>query len=136
MQVTGSTFLVSGGASGLGGACVRLLGGAGANVVIVDLNKDAGERLAAELGGRARFAAADVTDDAGVRGAVDLAVSSFGGLHGAVACAGIAVAERILGKNGPHPLAAFAKVVTVNLVGSFNVLRLAAEAMAKNAPNA
>jgi NAD(P)-dependent dehydrogenase (short-subunit alcohol dehydrogenase family) len=136
MQIAGSTFLVSGGASGLGGACVRLLAGAGGNVVIADLNKQTGEALAAELGGRARFAAADVTDEAGVRGAVDLAVSSFGGLHGAITCAGIAVAERVLGKNGPHPLATFVKVVTVNLVGSFNVLRLAAEAMAKNAPNA
>jgi NAD(P)-dependent dehydrogenase (short-subunit alcohol dehydrogenase family) len=133
MQIQGSTFLVSGGASGLGAACVRLLAGAGGNVVIADLNKGAGERLAADLGGRARFAPADVTDEAGVRAAVGLAVSSFGGLHGAVACAGIGVAERILGKSGPHPLAAFARVITVNLVGTFNLLRLAAEAMAQNA---
>jgi NAD(P)-dependent dehydrogenase (short-subunit alcohol dehydrogenase family) len=136
MQVQGNTFLVSGGASGLGAACVRLFASAGGNVVIADLNKDAGERLAAELGGRARFALADVTDEASVRNAVGLAVSSFGGLHGAVACAGIAIAERILGKAGPHPLGSFAKVITVNLVGTFNVLRLAAEAMTKNASNA
>src|SRR5579884_3897151 len=122
MQIAGSTFLVSGGASGLGAACVRLFAAAGGNVVIADLNRDAGERLAAELGPRARFAPTDVTDEAGVRGAVGLAVSSFGGLHGAVACAGIAVAERLLGKNGPHPLASFAKVVGVNLVGTFNLL--------------
>jgi NAD(P)-dependent dehydrogenase (short-subunit alcohol dehydrogenase family) len=134
MQVAGSTFLVSGGASGLGAACVRALAAAGGNVVIADLNAAAGEALAAGLGGRARFAPADVTDEAGVRAAVGLAVSSFGGLHGAVTCAGIAIAERVLGKTGPHPLAAFAKVVSVNLVGSFNVLRLAADAMAKNAP--
>jgi NAD(P)-dependent dehydrogenase (short-subunit alcohol dehydrogenase family) len=132
MQVAGSTFLISGGASGLGAACARTLAAAGGNVVIADLNKDAGERLAAELGGRARFAPADVTDEAGVRAAVGLAASSFGALHGAVACAGIAIAERVLGKTGPHPLAAFAKVVAVNLVGTFNVLRLAADAMAKN----
>ncbi len=134
MQVAGHTFLVSGGASGLGAACVRLLAGAGGNVVIADLNKDGGERLAAELGGRTRFALADVTDETSVRNAVALARSSFGALHGAIACAGIAVAERILGKNGPHPLASFAQVVTVNLVGSFNLLRLAAEAMANNPP--
>jgi NAD(P)-dependent dehydrogenase (short-subunit alcohol dehydrogenase family) len=133
MQFAGSTFLVTGGASGLGAACVRTFAGAGGNVVIADLNRAGGERLTAELGGRARFALTDVTDEASVRGAVALAESSFGGLHGAVACAGIAVAERILGKNGPHPLATFAKVVTVNLVGTFNLLRLAAEAMAKNA---
>ncbi len=136
MQVAGSTFLVSGGASGLGAACVRTLAGAGGNVVIADLNRDGGERLAAELGGRARFALTDVTDETSVRGAVGLALSAFGGLHGAVACAGIAVAERLLGKNGPHPLATFAKVVTVNLVGTFNLLRLAAEAMARNAAGA
>jgi NAD(P)-dependent dehydrogenase (short-subunit alcohol dehydrogenase family) len=136
MQVPGSTFLVSGGASGLGAACVRLIAGAGGNVVIADLNRDAGERLAAELGRHARFALTDVTDEAGVRNAVNLAVSSFGGLHGAVACAGVAIAERVLGKNGPHPLASFAKVITVNLVGTFNLLRLAAEAMAKNQPTA
>jgi NAD(P)-dependent dehydrogenase (short-subunit alcohol dehydrogenase family) len=134
MQIPGSTFLVSGGASGLGAACARLFAGAGGNVVIADLNRDAGERLAAELGGGARFALTDVTDEASVQNAVNLAVSSFGALHGAVACAGIAIAERILGKAGPHPLASFAKVITVNLVGTFNVLRLAAEAMAKNAP--
>jgi NAD(P)-dependent dehydrogenase (short-subunit alcohol dehydrogenase family) len=135
MQIQGSTFLVSGGASGLGAACVRTLAAAGGQVMIADLNKDGGEHLAAELGGRARFAVTDVTDEASVRNAVGLAVASFGSLHGAVACAGIAVAERLLGKNGPHPLATFAKVVTVNLIGTFNLLRLAAEAMAKNAPN-
>jgi NAD(P)-dependent dehydrogenase (short-subunit alcohol dehydrogenase family) len=136
MQVPGSTFLVSGGASGLGAACARLFAGAGGNVVIADLNKDGGERLAAELGNRARFAVTDVTDEASMRKAVQLAVSSFGTLHGAVACAGIAIAERVLGKTGPHPLATFAKVIHVNLIGTFNLLRLAAEAMAHNAPNA
>jgi NAD(P)-dependent dehydrogenase (short-subunit alcohol dehydrogenase family) len=134
MQVQGHTFLVSGGASGLGAACVRLLAGAGGNVVIADVNRDGGERLATELGNHARFALTDVTDETSVRSAVALAVSSFGALHGAIACAGIAIAERILGKNGPHPLASFGRVVTVNLIGSFNVLRLAAEAMANNVP--
>src|SRR5262249_47377377 len=108
----------------------------GGRVVIADLNRDAGERLAAELGPRVRFAATDVTDEGSLRAAVDEAITQFGGMHGAGACAGVAIAERILGKNGPHPLASFAKVITVNLVGTFNLLRLAAEAMAKNTPNA
>jgi NAD(P)-dependent dehydrogenase (short-subunit alcohol dehydrogenase family) len=136
MQIADGVFLVSGGASGLGAACVRLLHSLGGRVVVADLNRDAGERLAAELGERAAFALTDVTDEASVRQAVDRAVGTFGGLHGAVACAGIATAERILGKDGPHPLASFARVVTVNLAGTFNVLRLAAEAMAKGAPSA
>ncbi len=135
MKLSESTFLVSGGASGLGAACVHRLAAAGGNVVIADLNQDAGDRLAAELGPRVRFARTDVTDETTVRAAVNLAVSSFGGLHGAVACAGIATAERILGKSGPMPLAAFTKTITINLIGTFNVLRLAAEAMAKGAPN-
>ena len=136
MEIPGRTFLISGGASGLGAACARTLAGAGGNVILADLNRDAGERLAAELGQRARFQATDVTDEVSVRAAVQAAVQHFGGLHGSIQCAGIAVAERILGKAGPHPLAAFSKVIGVNLIGSFNVLRLAAEAMARNEPTA
>jgi NAD(P)-dependent dehydrogenase (short-subunit alcohol dehydrogenase family) len=136
MEVAGHTFLISGGASGLGAACARTLAGAGGNVLLADLNRDAGERLAGELGPRARFQATDVTDEASVRAAVQAAVQHFGGLHGSIQCAGIAIAERILGKAGPHPLAAFSKVIGVNLIGTFNVLRLAAEAMARNEPTA
>ncbi len=136
MQVTGSTFLISGGASGLGAACARLLHGAGANVVLADLNRDAGERLATELGQHARFAATDVTDETSVRAAVETAVKAFGSLHGSVQCAGIGLVERVLGKSGPHSLASFARVITVNLVGTFNVIRLAAEAISRNEPNA
>jgi NAD(P)-dependent dehydrogenase (short-subunit alcohol dehydrogenase family) len=136
MQVSGRTFLISGGASGLGAACARTLAGAGGNVVMADLNRDAGERLTAELGPRARFQPTDVTDEAGVRAAVEAAVRHFGALHGSIQCAGIAVIERILGKSGPHQLASFAKVIGVNLIGTFNVLRLAAEAMARNEPGA
>src|SRR5947209_1518062 len=134
MQVADHTFLVSGGGSGLGAACARLLAAGGANVVVADLNRPAGEALAAELGGRARFAATDVTDEAAVRGAVDAAVRAFGALHGAVNCAGIALAERVLGKAGPHGLEAFTRVIRVNLIGTFNVLRLAASAIATAAP--
>jgi len=136
MDIHGRTFLISGGGSGLGAATARMLAEAGAHVLIADVNRAAGEAVAAELGERARFAATDVTDEASVQAAVGTAVEAFGGLHGAVNCAGIAIAERALGKNGPHPLGPFTKVVMVNLVGSFNVIRLAAAAMAQNEPAA
>jgi NAD(P)-dependent dehydrogenase (short-subunit alcohol dehydrogenase family) len=110
-----------------------MLTGAGSNVVIADLNRDAGEKLAADLGRRARFVHADITDEASVQNAVASAVQSFGSLHGAVSCAGIGLAERVLGKAGPHDLAAFTRVIRVNLIGTFNVTRLAAGAIA-NAP--
>jgi NAD(P)-dependent dehydrogenase (short-subunit alcohol dehydrogenase family) len=136
MNVSGSSALVSGGSSGLGGACVRLLAENGANVAILDVNQQAGEKLAADLGERVRFVKTDVTDEQSVKQAVDAAVKTFGGLQIAVQCAGIAIAEKLLGKNGPHSLASFSKVIAINLVGTFNVIRLAAEAMARNAPNA
>src|SRR5438270_231405 len=134
MQIAGHTFLVSGGSSGLGAACVRVLAGAGANVVIADVNDAAGAKLTSELGGNARFAHTEVTDEARVRAAVELACHAFGGLHGAIQCAGIVLAERVLGKAGPHPLEHFVRVIQVNLVGTFNVVRLAAQAMSNNKP--
>jgi NAD(P)-dependent dehydrogenase (short-subunit alcohol dehydrogenase family) len=136
MNINGNAFLVSGGSSGLGAACVRLLATAGANVVIADLDRDKGEALATELTPRVRFVATDVTDEASVQHAVNTAVQAFGGLQGAIQCAGIGLAERLLGKSGPHPLASFTKVITVNLVGTFNVMRLAAAAMSQGRPNA
>jgi len=136
MQIPNSTFLVSGGSSGLGGACVCMLATAGAKVVIADVNKEGGEALAAELGPHVRFVRTDVTDEASVQNAVNLAVSTFGGLQGAVLCAGIAPPEKVLGKSGPHSLAAFTKVINVNLIGTFNVLRLAANAMTQSPPSA
>jgi NAD(P)-dependent dehydrogenase (short-subunit alcohol dehydrogenase family) len=134
MQIAGHTFLVSGGSSGLGAACVRMLAGAGGNVVIADINAAAGDKFAAELGARVRFAATEVTDETRVRAAVALACQAFGGLHGAIQCAGIVLAERVLCKTGPHPLDHFNRVIQINLVGTFNVLRLAAEAMSNNKP--
>ena len=134
MQIPGNTFLVTGGSSGLGAACVRTFAEAGGNVVIADVK--AGEALAAELGPRARFVPTDVTDEAAVSAAIRAAVEGFGGLHGVVNCAGVGVAEKVLGKNGPHPLALFAKVIQINLVGTFNVIRLAAAAMSQAAPTA
>ncbi|MCP4362430.1 MAG: 3-hydroxyacyl-CoA dehydrogenase [Chloroflexi bacterium] len=136
MQILNHTFLVSGGSSGLGAACARLLAGNGANVVIADLNEEAGNQLAAELGTQSRFVQADVTNENDVTTAVATATNEFGGLHGAINCAGIAIAVKVLGRDGrPHDLAAFSKVIQVNLIGSFNVIRLAAVAMAEGEPN-
>jgi NAD(P)-dependent dehydrogenase (short-subunit alcohol dehydrogenase family) len=136
MQVENSTFLISGGGSGLGAACARRLAGAGANVVIADINPAAGESVAGAIGARARFVRVDVTDEASVTTALETAHSTFGGLQGAINCAGIAIAEKVLGKEGPHALDRFTRVVMVNLVGTFNVIRLASAAMAQGTPTA
>jgi NAD(P)-dependent dehydrogenase (short-subunit alcohol dehydrogenase family) len=135
MQIAGSVALVTGGASGLGEATVRRLVGAGGRAVILDRPGSAGEALAAEIGAGAAFAPADVTSEADVERAVGVAVERFGALHVAVNCAGIGAAMKTFGKQGPMPLALFAKVIEVNLIGTFNVARLAAAAMARNAPN-
>lgn len=136
MQFANHTFLISGGGSGLGAATARLFAASGANVMLADINSEQGAKLAAELGRQARFVKTDVTDEAAVQNAVNTAVSAFGALHGAVNCAGVAPAERVLGKNGPHNYDNFKRAVAINLFGTFNVIRLAAEAMAKNQPNA
>jgi NAD(P)-dependent dehydrogenase (short-subunit alcohol dehydrogenase family) len=128
MQLSGRTFLVTGGSSGLGAACVHEFAGAGANVVICDLS-EGGAALAQQLGPTVRFARTDVADEAQVGAAIALAQEAFGGLHGAINCAGIATAERAIGRDGPQPLAHFTKVVTVNLIGTFNVVRLVAAKM-------
>lgn len=124
--------MVSGGASGLGAACATEFSKAGANVVICDVS-ERGKELASELGDRVRFARTDVTDSAQVQAAVDLAATTFGGLHGAINCAGIATAERVIGREGPLPLERFSKVITVNLIGTFNVIRVAAAKMIERA---
>ena len=136
MHLGEQTFLITGGASGLGAASARRFAAAGARVVLADLNQSAGERLAGEIGENVRFAKMDVTEEASVQRAVDLTLGAFGALHGAINCAGIGVAQRTLGREGPHPLADFVRVVTVNLIGTFNVIRLAAAAMARGEPNA
>ncbi len=128
MQLDGKTFIVSGGSSGLGAACVTEFARGGANVVICDIS-DRGADLARELGDSVRFAKTDVTNSDQVQSAVNLAAETFGGLHGAINCAGIATAERVIGREGPLPLERFSKVITVNLIGSFNVIRLAAAKM-------
>ena len=133
MDIQGKTALITGGASGLGAATARMIRGAGGNVVIVDLNEGAGQSVAAELGGR--FVKADVSDPAQTQAAVQMAVEWYGGLHFAVNCAGIGDPEKVLGKEGPASLERFARVIRVNLIGTFNVCRLAAAAIAKNEPN-
>lgn len=130
MDIASHTFLISGGSSGLGAACVRRLVGHGANVVIADLS-DAGQALAESLGSQAAFARTDVTSEADVRRAIDLAQQQFGGLHGAVTCAGILQSERVIGRDGAASLDAFQRVISINLIGTFNVVRLAAELIAK-----
>jgi NAD(P)-dependent dehydrogenase (short-subunit alcohol dehydrogenase family) len=136
MQIRDRTFLITGGSSGLGAACALRLADRGGKVVVADLNEELGRRLASDLGQSARFARTDVTDAASVEAAIDLARSTFGGLQGAINCAGILLAQRVLGKEGPHDLAVFAKVIQVNLIGTFNVIRLAAAAIAQGEPDA
>ncbi|HXG41153.1 MAG TPA: 3-hydroxyacyl-CoA dehydrogenase [Dehalococcoidia bacterium] len=136
MELDGVVTLVTGGASGLGEATVRRLLGAGSRVVIVDRDVARGEALARELGEVALFAQADITDEASTAAAIEKAVS-LGPLRAVVHCAGIGWAGRVLGRDGtPHDLGRFRMVIEVNLVGTFNVLRLAAAAMAKNEPTA
>ena len=135
MDPNGSSFIVTGGASGLGAATVRALAAAGARVVVADLREDDGRALAAEVGDGARFVRTDVTDEASATSAVQQAVGTFGALHGLVNCAGIVHGEKVVGREGPHTLAGFRRAVEINLVGTFNMTRLAADAMAKGAPN-
>jgi NAD(P)-dependent dehydrogenase (short-subunit alcohol dehydrogenase family) len=137
MDLQGRTFLVTGGASGLGGAAVRRLVAGGGNAVIADINTEVGEQLAAELGERARFIKVDVTSEKDVQAAVELARTAFGGLHGLVNCAGVAIVGKVLDRdNNPHSLDLFARGIQVNLIGSFNCIRLAAQAMTANQPDA
>ena len=136
MQAANSTFIVTGGASGLGAGAARRLVAAGASVMIADLNASAGEALANELGPKATFVATDVTSEDSAKAAIGTAVKQFGALNGLVNCAGILGASRIVGRDGPHDLALFQRVIQVNLVGTFNMLRLAAASMSSNPPDA
>jgi NAD(P)-dependent dehydrogenase (short-subunit alcohol dehydrogenase family) len=132
MQIQENVFIITGGASGLGAATARMLTAAGAKVVLADVQAEAGAALAAELQGR--FVQCDVTSEADGQ-AVVAAATGLGTLRGLINCAGVAPAIKTLGKDGPHPLAQFQRVVNINLVGTFNMARLAAEAMSKNEPN-
>jgi len=132
MEIRGNAFLITGGASGLGAATARLIAREGGKVALADLNEAAGNALAGELGGT--FVKCDVSREEDAQHAVDAALG-LGKLVGLVNCAGVAPAVKTVGKDGPHPLEAFRRTVEINLIGTFNVLRLAAAAMAKNEPN-
>ena len=135
MKIQTHTFLISGGASGLGAATARQLSAAGANVLIADVNAQDGALMADELGEDAFFVPMDVTKEESVQAAIDTAVARFGALHGVINCAGIGAAEKVLGKRGIHALASFARTVEVNLIGTFNVIRLATGAMTAMEPD-
>ena len=134
MQIEDHVFLITGAASGLGAAVARLVAQQGGSVLIADINREAGEALAHELGASALFAPVDVTSEADAKAAIALALSAFGHLHALVNCAGVAPGEKVLGRDAPHRLESFARAININLVGTFNMIRLAAEAIAKEAP--
>ncbi len=135
MQIKDKVFLVTGGGSGLGAAVARQLVADGAHVVIADINRAAGEAVAAELGAAVRFAPTDVTSEADGQAAVQLALDAFGHLNGLINCAGVAPGEKVVGRDGPHRLDSFAKAVSINLIGTFNMIRLAADAIIKETPS-
>lgn len=130
MQIENRCFLITGGGSGLGAASAQRLVDAGARVVLADVNAQAGQETAQALGEAARFVQCDVTNEQEAQAAVDAACEHGGGLHGLFNCAGIGIPAKVLGRKGPHDLASFSKVVQINLIGSFNMIRLASEAMA------
>jgi NAD(P)-dependent dehydrogenase (short-subunit alcohol dehydrogenase family) len=135
MQIRDHVFIVTGGASGLGGATSRMIAAHGGKVVIADVQADKGEALAHELGSAARYLKCDVTSESNAKAAVE-AAASLGTLRGLVSCAGIAIGEKTVGKEGPHALASFARVINVNLIGTFNMIRVAADAMSRLEPTA
>lgn len=134
MHIQDKVFMVSGAASGLGAATARMLARAGARLMLVDLNAEALKAQASEL--EAGYALADITQADAAQAAVDMAMTSFGELHGLVNCAGVVAGEKILGKQGAHGLDSFSRIININLIGTFNLLRLAAEAIAKSTANA
>jgi NAD(P)-dependent dehydrogenase (short-subunit alcohol dehydrogenase family) len=135
VRIEGRAFVVTGGASGLGEAVTRALVEQGGSVVVADVNDDAGSALAESLGKNVLFVHTDVTSEESTAAAVAAAVENFGAVHGAINCAGVAISERAVGRDGPHPLQSFERVVAINLVGTFNVVRLAGQAMMANDPD-
>lgn len=136
MQLTDKVFLVTGAGSGLGNAVARMVVENGGKVVLLDINAEAGEAAAVDLGANARFQKTDVTSDEDGQAAIKAALDAFGRIDGLVNCAGVAPGEKIVGRDGPHRLESFARAVSINLIGTFNMLRLAAEAMTRNQPDA
>jgi NAD(P)-dependent dehydrogenase (short-subunit alcohol dehydrogenase family) len=130
MQIDKNVFIVTGGASGLGGAVSQMIAANGGQVVIADVQADKGESMARELGATARFIRCDVTSERDAQAAVE-AASALGPLRGLINCAGVAIGEKTVGKDGPHALPSFARVIGINLIGTFNMIRVAADAMSK-----
>lgn len=135
MQIKRATAVVTGGASGLGEATVRNIVSHGGNAVIFDVQEEKGTSLAEELGAQVRFVKTDVTSEESVQAAVDQAIEDFGHIHMLINCAGIGAAEKTISKKGTHDLGSFSKVIQVNVIGTFNVIRLTAEKMADNEAN-
>jgi NAD(P)-dependent dehydrogenase (short-subunit alcohol dehydrogenase family) len=135
MNIKDSVFLISGGASGLGAATARMIVANGGKVVLADMNREAGAALAAEFGSNALFVPTDVTDESACQTVVDATVACFGALHGLACCAGIAPGEKVLGKEGPHGMQTFARALEINVVGTFNLIRLASVVMSQSVPN-
>lgn len=135
MEIKNNTFLITGGASGLGYATAKMIIANGGNAVLIDVNGDAGLKAEIELGKNALFVKTDVTSEADVQNSIDKAIHHFGAINGVANCAGIGPAMRVVGKNGPHALDFFSKVININLIGTFNVLRLATNVMQNNEPN-
>ncbi|MFM0097176.1 SDR family NAD(P)-dependent oxidoreductase [Paraburkholderia nemoris] len=135
MNIKDSVFLISGGASGLGAATAKMIVENGGKVVLADMNRDVGIALASEFGPSALFVATDVTDENACQSAIDMTVAHFGALHGLVCCAGVAPGERVLGKEGPHAIQSFARALEINVVGTFNLVRLASVVMSQSEPN-
>jgi NAD(P)-dependent dehydrogenase (short-subunit alcohol dehydrogenase family) len=135
MNIKDSVFLISGGASGLGAATARMVIANGGKAVLTDMNRDAGTALAAEIGSNALYVPTDVTDESACQSAIDATVAHFGALHGLACCAGIAPGEKVLGKEGPHSIQTFARALEINVVGTFNLIRLASMVMSQAEPN-
>src|SRR5262245_24162079 len=136
MQLANSVAVITGGASGLGAATAHLFGGAGAQLALLDLNAEAGHALAAKFGTHGLFVETDVTNSEDVQRALTQVQERFGSIHIVINCAGVATAERVIGRLGPLPLERFERVIQINLIGTFNVIRLAAALMMQNSPNA
>lgn len=135
MQIDNNVFIVTGGASGLGGAVSQMIAANGGRIIIADVQSDKGESLARDLGAKARFIRCDVTNETDAHAAVE-AASALGALRGLVNCAGVAIGEKTVGKDGPHALGSFVRVIGINLIGTFNMIRVAADAMSKLEPTA
>jgi NAD(P)-dependent dehydrogenase (short-subunit alcohol dehydrogenase family) len=132
MNIQNNTFIITGGASGLGLATTKMIVENGGNAVILDINEEVGKGLESD---KILFVKTDVSNEEQVQNAIDLAIKTFGGLHGVCNCAGVGPAQRVVGKNGVHSLDFFSKVVSINLIGTFNVIRLATNVMQNNEPN-